>query len=428
MPGANIGGTGRIPSRHPEGRPTMSGENCLTGMKVLDLTQFEAGPSCTEALAWLGADVVKVENPRSGDPGRTALGKPGRDSNYFLQFNANKKSVTLNLKSPRGLEIVRELLKKADVTVENMAPGTIERLGLGYDEVRRVNPGIIYCQVKGFGTGSPYEKSLAFDMIAQACGGLMSITGEEDGPPCKPGSTIGDTGTGMLMAISILGAYVRRLRTGQGEHLQVAMQDAVMHYIRNAFTYMERTGDRPAPRAGSKTVGGGNPPIGVYPCKGGGPNDYVYIYTSRANPEHWTRLLKVMGREDLIGDPRYADPEARTERRAEVDAIVSEWTSGLDKHEAMRLVSQATVPAGAVLDTAELAADRTFEERGIRQTMKHPEAGDYVMSGWPVRFGGGTPALRPAPLLGEHGTEVLAEWLKMDADRIAALREASIVR
>jgi formyl-CoA transferase len=255
----------------------------------------------------------------------------------------------------------------------------------------------------------------------------MSITGEEDGPPCKPGATIGDTGTGMLMAISILGAYVRRLRTGQGEHLQVSMQDAVLHYIRNAFTYMERTGGKPAPRAGSKTVGGGNPPIGVYPCKGGGPNDYVYIFTSRANPEHWNRLLKVMGREDLIGDPRYADPEARTERREEVDAIVSEWTRQHDKHAAMRLVSFATIPAGAVLDTAEIAADENFQDRGIRQTMQHPTAGKYVMSGWPVRFGGQTPPVAPAPLLGEHGTQVLAEWLKMETERIQALRRDSVI-
>ena len=248
----------------------MSGENCLTGMKILDLTQFEAGPSCTEALAWMGADVVKVENPNSGDPGRTALGKPGRDSNYFLQYNANKRSVTVNLKDPRGVELVKTMAKHADVMIENFAPGAVERLGLGPDVIRALNPSIIYCQVKGFGTGSPYEKSLAFDMIAQACGGLMSITGEENGPPCKPGATIGDTGTGMLMAISILGAYVRRLQTGQGEHLQVAMQDSVMHYIRNSFAYMERTGGQAAPRAGSKTVGGGNPPIGVYPCKGAG--------------------------------------------------------------------------------------------------------------------------------------------------------------
>jgi len=404
----------------------MSGENCLAGLKILDLTQFEAGPSCTEALGWLGADVVKVENPKVGDPGRTTGGKPGADAYYFLQYNSNKRSVTVNLKDPRGLELVKDLAKNADVFIENFAPGAIERLGLGADVIRAINPSIIYCQVKGFGTGSPFEKNLAFDMIAQACGGLMSITGEEGGPPCKPGATIGDTGTGMLMAISILGAYVRRLRTGEGEHLQLAMQDSILHYIRNAFTFMERTG-QPAPRAGSRTVGGGNPPIGVYPSKGGGPNDYVYIYTSRANPEHWTRLLKVMGREDLIGDARYATPEARTERREEVDAIVSEWTRKHDKHEAMNLVGSATIPAGAVLDTMELANDKTFEQRGIRQTMKHPQVGDYVMSGWPVRFSGQPPAVGPAPMLGQHNADVLADWLKLDKDKIGALKADAVI-
>jgi formyl-CoA transferase len=405
----------------------MSGENCLAGLKILDLSQFEAGPSCTEALAWMGADVVKIENPRVGDPGRTTGRTDSHDALYFLQYNANKRSVAVNLKDPRGLELVKALARTADVMIENFAPGAIERLGLGYDVIRAINPAIIYCQVKGFGAGSPYENNLAFDMIAQACGGLMSITGEEDGPPCKPGATIGDTGTGMLMAISILGAYVRRLRTGQGEHLQVAMQDAILHYIRNAFAYMDRTDGKAAPRAGSKTVGGGNPPIGVYPCKGGGPNDYVYIYTSAANPEHWTRLLKVMGREDLINDPRYATPAARTEHRAEVDRIVSEWTIQHDKQTAMQLVGSATIPAGAVLDTREIADDPTFRQRGIRQTMKHPAIGDYVMSGWPVRFGGGTPEISAAPLLGEHGEQVLSEWLDYDAARISDLKSNGVV-
>ena len=185
--------------------------DCLEGIRVVDFTQFEAGPSCTESLAWLGAEVVKIENPGLGDPGRRLQkGKPDNDPWYFHQYNANKKSVTLNLKSPRGLEIVRELLKKADVMVENMAPGTIERLGLSYDQVKAINPGVIYCQIKGFGTGSPYEKSLAFDMIAQAAGGTISVTGEGDRPPVKPGPSLGDTGTGMLMAISILGALFQR--------------------------------------------------------------------------------------------------------------------------------------------------------------------------------------------------------------------------
>ncbi len=404
----------------------MSGENCLAGLKILDLTQFEAGPSCTEALAWMGADVVKVENPKVGDPGRSVAGKTDKDAFYFLQYNANKRSITVNLKDPKGLELVKEMAKTADVMIENFAPGAIERLGLGYDVIKAINPAIIYCQVKGFGKGSPYENNLAFDMIAQACGGLMSITGEEDGPPCKPGATIGDTGTGMLMAASILGAYVKRLRTGEGDHLQIAMQDAILHYIRNAFTYTERTG-KVAPRAGSKTVGGGNPPIGVYPSKGGGPNDFVYIYTSAANPEHWNRLLKVMGREDLLGDPRFSTPAARTENREEVDAIVAAWSIQHDKHTAMKLVGDATIPAGAVLDTVELSNDPTFRERGIRQTMAHPEVGDYVMSGWPVRFGGKTAPVKPAPLLGQHSEEVLAEWLKLPADEIDNLKKQAVV-
>ncbi|MGE0766712.1 MAG: CaiB/BaiF CoA transferase family protein [Hyphomicrobiaceae bacterium] len=406
----------------------MSGEDCLKGLRILDFTQFEAGPSCTEALAWLGAEVVKVENPGVGDPGRSTNRAEGQqDSFYFLQYNANKRSAAVNLKDPRGLDLVKKLIARADVMIENFAPGAIERLGLGYDVVSEINPGIIYCQIKGFGKGSPHENGLAFDMIAQAAGGLMSITGEEDGVPCKPGTTVGDTGTGMLMAISILGAYVRKLRTGKGERLEVAMQDSILHYIRNAFTYMERTGGKPAPRAGSKTVGGGSPPIGVYPTKGGGPNDYVYVFTSPANPEHWNRLLKLMGREDLIGDARFATPAARTQHRGEVDEIVANWTRQHHKNEAWRIISQAAIPAGAVLDTREIADDRNFVERGIRQTMRHPAVGDYTMSGWPVRFDGQTPPVTSAPLLGEHSDRVLADWLELDRGTIGELKAAKVI-
>ena len=278
------------------------------------------------------------------------------------------------------------MAKHADVFCENFAPGAIERLGLGPDVIRAINPGIIYCQTKGFGAGSPFEKSLAFDMIAQAAGGLMSITGEEDGPPCKPGATIGDTGTGMLMAISVLGAYVRKLRTGQGEHLQLAMQDSILHYIRNAFTYMERTG-KAAPRAGSKTVGGGNPPIGVYPCKGGGPNDYVYIYTSRANPEHWNRLLKVMGREDLIGDPNYATPDARTAhaRGSRRDRRRLDAPARQARGDAPGRLRNDPGRRGDGHDGTRERQDAS-RRAAFARPCSIPEVGDYTMSGWPVRF------------------------------------------
>ncbi len=402
------------------------GSDCLNGIRVLDMTQFEAGPSCTETLAWLGAEVVKVENPRGGDPGRSFGGPAGRDDPYFLNFNANKKSITVNLKDPAGLALVKDLAAKADVMVENFAPGAIERLGLGADVIRALNPSIIYCQVKGFGEGSPYEKNLAFDMIAQACSGIMSTTGELNGRPLKPGPSLGDTGTGMLLAISILGALFRRATTGQGDHLQVAMQDAMLHYMRIAFAVQAKTG-KAAPRASDTSVTGGNPPMGTYPCQGGGPNDYVYVYTSRANPEHWRRLLGVIGREDLIGDERYDSPAARSERKAEVDEMVAAWTRRHTKHDAMEIIGAAGIPAGAVLDTMELTNDPTFEQRGIMQTIDHPGEGRFKMVAWPVRFSGSPPPVKPAPLLGANNDDVLTDWLGLAPDQIGALRSNDII-
>jgi crotonobetainyl-CoA:carnitine CoA-transferase CaiB-like acyl-CoA transferase len=402
--------------------------DCLEGIRVVDFTQFEAGPSCTESLAWLGAEVVKIENPRTGDPGRRLQpGKADNDPWYFHQFNANKKSVTLNLKSARGLEIVRALLKKADVTIENMAPGTIERLGLGYDEVKKINPGIIYCQVKGFGTGSPYEKSLAFDMIAQAAGGTFSVTGEGDRAPVKPGPSLGDTGTGMLMAIGILGALYKRSKTGQGRRLQVAMQDAMLHYMRVPFSGTQLTGKAAMRDGSSRSTPGGMTPRALYPCKPGGPNDYVYVFCSRANPEHWQRLLKVMGRDDLSGDERYDTQQARSRHSAEVDEIIAAWTREHTKEEAMTLIGAAGVPAGAVFDTLELMNDPSFAERGIIQTIDHPTTGKVKMPSWPVRFDGTAPKVKPSPLLGQHVDDVLGSWLGMGATELAALREEGIV-
>ena len=399
---------------------------CLTGVRVLDFTQFEAGTSCTQVLAWLGADVVKVENPAGGDPGRrTGATNPHRDDPYFLNYNSNKRSLAINLKDPRGLEIVKEMARKADVFMENFAPGAIERLGLGYDVLSKMNPGIIYGQVKGFGAGTPYENNLAFDMIAQACGGTMSITGQPDGPPAKPGTTLGDTGTGMLMLISILASLHKRKETGKGVHLQVAMQDAMLHYIRNAFCVTHKTG-KPAMRAGAKTLESTNPPCDIYPCAPGGPNDYVYVYTSRANPQHWPRLLEAIGRKDLIGDPRFATREARLENEAELDAIIRDFTTKRDKYECMRVIG-AAVPAGAVRDTLELLHDPNFEERGIIQKIQHPTNGPFKMAAWPVRFDGKTAAVKPAPLLGQHSSEVLRDWLGMSEEQVTALRAGKII-
>jgi formyl-CoA transferase len=396
-------------------------------VRIVDFTQFEAGPSCTEALAWLGAEVVKIENPKTGDPGRRLRpGQPDDDPWYFHQFNANKKSVTLNLKTPRGLEIVKELLKKADVTIENMAPGTIERLGLGYDAVKELNPGIIYCQVKGFGAGSPYEKNLAFDMIAQAAGGPTSVTGYGDRPPVKPGPSFGDTGTGMLMAISILAALRKRDRTGKGQRLQVAMQDAMIHYMRVPFSRTQLSGQAQLRGGSDRSQPGGLVPSALYPCKPGGPNDYVYVFTSRANPEHWTRLLKAIGRDDLAGDARYDTNQARSARAAEVDEIIAQWTRQHSKEEAMKIIGAAGVPAGAVFDTLELMNDPSLAERGIMQTIEHSTTGEVKMPAWPVRFDGAPPRVKPSPLLGQHNAEVLGGWLGIGASEVEALRAEGI--
>jgi crotonobetainyl-CoA:carnitine CoA-transferase CaiB-like acyl-CoA transferase len=390
--------------------------NCLAGIKVLDLTQFEAGTSCTEALAWMGAEVIKVEPP-GGEAGRRGVADPY----YFMAYNANKKSITVNLKSERGLALVKEMAKQADVFTENFAPGAVERLGLGYDVVSALNPRIIYAQVKGFGAGSPYEQGLCFDPIAQACGGAMSITGERDGKPIKPGPTIGDTGTGMLLAFSIVSALYQRVQTGKGRRLQAAMQDSIMHYSRGMFIRQAQTG-----KAAQRQPIGGNAPHGIYPCKPGGPNDYVYLLTSRANPEHWPRLLKLIGREDLIGDPRYDTAAARVEHEAEVDEIIATWTRLRSKQEAMAQISAAGVPAGAVFDSMELTNEPSFAKRGILQTVQHGEW-KMTMPTWPVRFDGAPPPIKPAPQLGEHTAEVLDQWLGLRGNEIEALRDQGVI-
>ena len=402
--------------------------NFLEGVRVVDFTQFEAGTTCTEALAWMGADVVKVENPKMGDPGRRLRpGQPDDDPYYFHVFNANKKSVAVNLKSETGLALVKDMIRGADVMVENFAPGAIERLGLSYDVVKEINPGIVYAQIKGFGEGSPYEKNLAFDMIAQAAGGTFSVTGEADGPPTRPGISIGDTGTGMVMAFTIASALHKRKETGEGHHLQVAMQDAILHYMRTNFATTGRTG-KAAGRAGSKIADTQSAPKGLFSCAPGGPNDYVYISTSAANPEHWNRLLKVVGREDLIGDERYLTPRDRAAREPEVDEIVSAWTRTKTKFEATERIGGEGIPVGPVLDTMELNNDATFEQRGIMQTMDHPVHKPFKMPAWPVRVDGRPTRIKPSPMLGQHTDEVLCEWLKLDSDTVADLKTDGVVK
>lgn len=397
----------------------------LSGITVVDLTQFEAGPSCTEALAWHGARVVKVEEPRRGDPGRFAISeRPDMDSLYFILLNANKRSVTCNLKSEAGKDLLCRLIERADVLVENFAPGTVERLGFGWDRVHALNPRCIFAQIKGFADDGPHAGFLSFDMIAQATGGVMSITGEPDGLPIRPGATIGDTGTGLHLAVSVLAAVVQRGRTGKGQHLRVAMQDAMLNYCRVNFSRQLRL-ERAVPRLGNGAATGA--PGGIFPCKGGGSNDYCYIFVQRDQESHWRRLCAVIGREDLLEDPRFADGHARIANREALEAEVAAWTRTRTKHEVMEAVGGAGVPAGAVNDIKELLESEDMRRRGIIATVRHRDRGEVAVPAWPVRMSQNAVATEVAPLLGEHNEEVYGELLGLGPEEVGRLREEGAI-
>lgn len=392
----------------------------LERLKILDLTQYEAGTSCTQLLAWLGANVVKVEQAGVGDPGRHT--EPGRgDSLYFLSFNANKRSLALNLRSAEGRELFLRLLPRFDVVMENFSLGTMEKFGLGYETLKAVHPGVIYCTVKGFGTYGPYAAYKCYDMVAQAFGGAFSITGMEDGPPMRPGPTMGDTGTGMLAALGILAAYIQRQNTGEGQMVEVSMQEGVANLIRTALSQRERDPEHPVPRRGNRTLA----PTDLYPCAPGGANDYIYIMpnTTRMLDALWTSI----GRPDLCTREEFHLPKARRELGDEIWEIIAAWTRQRTKHEAMEVLAGAGVPAGAVLDSAELLSDPHLRARDMVVTVEHPERGPWEFIGPPFHLSGSKVAVRPAPLLGEHSTEVLTEELGLGHAELDVLLQTGVV-
>ena len=405
---------------------TEPGQTALAGVRVLDLTQFEAGTSITETLAWLGADVIKVENPKGGEQGRNASSeRPDADSYYFMLLNANKRSITLNLKDARGKKMLREMIEEADIFAENFAPGVIEKLGFSYEDVAKINPRIIYATVKGFGKGSPYENNLAFDMIAQAAGGVMSITGESDGRPIKPGVTLGDTGTGLHAAIGVLAALFQRTVTGRGQKVEVAMQDAMVNYCRIAYSRQLLT-NKACERNGNSVVLG-NAPCEVFRCKPGGHNDYVFIYTSRATNAHWERLCEVIGREDMRDDPRFKTPPMRGNHAAEINREIEKWTKGFTKFETMQKLGAMGVPCGAVMDTKELSDDPTMRQREIFAEIDHPVRGKMTIPGWPVKMSSSYVKVTASPLLGADNAEVYGEWLGLGKGDIDQLKKDGVV-
>ncbi|HEY6394948.1 MAG TPA: CoA transferase [Candidatus Binataceae bacterium] len=397
-------------------------EKALAGVKVLDLTQFEAGTSCTEMLAWLGADVIKLEPPTRGEQGRWILTeKQGVDSYYFMLLNANKRSFTLNLKSETGRKLFLEFVKKVDILAENFSLGTLERLDLGYDKLREINPRLIYLTIKGFGTYGPYSKYKSFDMIAQASGGAMALTGFPGSPPLKPGPTIGDTGTGIHAATGVLAAYIQRERTGKGQKVEIAMQEAVLNFVRVPMmaTYVTH---KPVQRAGNRLGGG---PGDIFKCAPGGDNDYCYVLCT--TPEMWENLCKAIGRPELAADEKFKDARARTHHLDELTAIITEWAGKRTKYEVMKIFGEAGVPCGAVLDSVELLNDPHMKERGMIVTVNHPVRGEFTMPGCPVRLEDSPVEVKPAPLHGQHNQEIYSEYLGLSPSQLEELKRGGVV-
>ncbi len=394
----------------------------LDGIRVLDLTQYEAGTSCGQYLAWFGADVVKIEPPGRGDPGRmTEAGD--RDSLYFLSFNHNKRSAAIDLSTPKGRDLFLQLVPRFDVVIENFSLGTMEKLGLGYDVLQAANPRVIYGTIKGFGTYGPYSSFKCFDWVAQATGGSFSVTGEADGPPVKPGATVADTGSGMHLAMGILAAIIQRGTTGRGQMIEIAMQETVTNFMRMPMSIRERFPDGPVPRRGSRSSG--MPATGLYPCAPGGPNDYIYMHI--VTERMWDSLCIGIGRPEMGADDRFNTIGARAQNWDLIQEIVSDWTRQHTKFEAMEHLAACGVPCGAVYDSVDVLTDKHLHARNQVRTVHHPIRGDVEMLAPPIHMSDSDVDMVAAPLLGADTAAVLQAELGMDASGIEALAAQGVL-
>ena len=398
----------------------------LEGIRVIDFTHDQAGPSCTQMLAWLGADVIKIERPPHGDRARRLWNadNPNLDSFFFLLLNSNKRSTVINLRTEEGKEIARRLIKNADIVAENLGPGVMDRLGLGYEAVKALSPRVIYASVKGFGSYGPYSGFKCFEPVAQATSGAMSVTGEAGGPPLVNGANIGDSGTGMHLTIAILAALVQRHSTGHGQLVEVAMQEAVLNLTRVKYTQTLANGT-PLERTGNRSATGGWSDL--VRSSGGGPDDYVYITIPPDNPEMFEAMTDVMGRPDLRTDERFATPPARAKNGAALTAEIERWTGGREKREVMQAFAGRGIVCGAVLNTAEVLADRHLRERETIFDLEHPTRGRFSVIGCPVRLSDSPVAARRAPLKGEHTEDVLQNLAGYTREEIQQLREKQVI-
>jgi formyl-CoA transferase len=411
----------------------------LDGVRILDFTHVQSGPTCTQLLAWFGADVIKVERAGAGDITREQLRDiPDVDSLYFTMLNHNKRSVTIDTKNPEGKQVLEALIQKCDVLVENFAPGALDRMGFTWERIQELNPRMIVASVKGFGPG-PYEDCKVYENVAQCAGGAASTTGFDDGPPVVTGAQIGDSGTGLHLALGIVTALYQRTHSGRGQRVLAAMQDGVLNLCRVKLRdqqRLERTGTmkeypqypngtfgEAVPRSGNAS--GGGQPGWILKCKGWetDPNAYIYFITQAPV---WAKICNVIGKEEWATDPDYATPAARLPHLKDIFAEIERWTMTQTKFEAMQILNKYDIPCGPILSMKEIAEEPSLRKTGTIVEVDHPTRGKYLTVGNPIKLSDSPTEVKRSPLLGEHTDEVMAE-LGYSLEQISALRTAGAI-
>jgi formyl-CoA transferase len=411
----------------------------LDGVRILDFTHVQSGPTCTQLLAWLGADVIKIEKAGAGDITREQLRDiPDVDSLYFTMLNHNKRSVTLDTKNPKGKAVLERLIKTCDVLVENFAPGALDRMGFTWEKIQQLNPKMIVASVKGFGPG-PYEACKVYENVAQCAGGSASTTGFDDGPPLVTGAQIGDSGTGLHLALGIVAALYQRKSTGRGQRVLAAMQDGVLNLCRVKLRDQQRLAragvmkeypqyphgkfGSAVPRAGNAS--GGGQPGWIVKCKGWETDPNAYLYFICQAPV-WKDICEIIGKPDWITDPNYATPEARLPLLKDIFATIESWTRTKTKFDAMDILNDRDIPCGPILSMEEIMADESLRKTGTIVEVDHPTRGKYLTVGNPIKMSDSPTDVTRSPLLGEHTAEVLGE-LGYSKDDLNALREGGVI-
>jgi formyl-CoA transferase len=412
----------------------------LRGVKILDFTHVQSGPTCTQLLAWFGADVVKVERPGIGDITRGQLRDvPDADSLYFTMLNANKRSITLNSKNEKGREVLERLVKTCDVLVENFAPGALDRMGFSWERIQELNPRMIYASVKGFGPG-PYEDCKVYENVAQCAGGAASTTGFLGGPPLVTGAQICDSGTGVHLALGSVAALFHRESSGKGQRVQAAMQDGVINLCRVKLRDQQRLAHGPlneysqygqnipfgdaTPRAGNDS--GGGQPGWILKCKGYETDPDAYIYFITQAPV-WGNICDVIGKPEWKEDPGYATPNARLDKLTHIFDTIEEWTKTKTKFEVMEICNSLDIPVGPILSMKEIAEEPSLRETGTIVEVDHPTRGKYLTVGNPIKLSASPAVVKRSPLLGEHNEEILREFLGYSEDEVAQIKESGAI-